>query len=103
MDMKIEEKHDGTPMASQGILHQEIAGMHHDRKASTTREPYGPAGFHGLFANHYVAMCAAFATIGGLLFGYEYVLPFPNLSKAYVDLKSTAKVSSPSHLSWTNF
>jgi MFS family permease len=28
-------------------------------------------GFAGLFSNYYVALCAAFATIGGLLFGYD--------------------------------
>lgn len=28
-------------------------------------------GFRGLFSNPYVAMCALFATIGGLLFGYD--------------------------------
>lgn len=27
-----------------------------------------PIGFQGLFSNHYVATCATFATIGGLLF-----------------------------------
>jgi hypothetical protein len=32
---------------------------------------YGPPGIRGVFASSYVAMCAAFATIGGLLFGYE--------------------------------
>lgn len=69
--------------------HQEFAGMHSNERAWATREPYGPAGkylrcdlamsrlhtqgFKGLFSNYYVAMCAAFATIGGLLFGYEYV------------------------------
>jgi hypothetical protein len=31
-------------------------------------------GFKGLFSNYYVALCALFATLGGLLFGYEYVL-----------------------------
>ncbi|EUC46368.1 hypothetical protein COCMIDRAFT_25582 [Bipolaris oryzae ATCC 44560] len=41
------------------------------RDGMIAREPYGPAGFSGLFANPYVAMCAAFATIGGLLFGYD--------------------------------
>lgn len=30
-------------------------------------------GFKGLFANHYVALCAAFSALGGLIFGYEYV------------------------------
>ncbi|KAI1575895.1 AraJ, Arabinose efflux permease [Pyrenophora tritici-repentis] len=29
------------------------------------------SSFRGLFTNPYVAMCAAFATIGGLLFGYD--------------------------------
>ncbi|RYN83588.1 hypothetical protein AA0117_g1074 [Alternaria alternata] len=41
------------------------------KQGMVTREPYGPAGFRGLFSNPYVAMCAAFATIGGLLFGYD--------------------------------
>ncbi|KAL2671512.1 hypothetical protein Neosp_014102 [[Neocosmospora] mangrovei] len=34
-------------------------------------EPYGPSGFRGLFSSPYVAMCAAFSAIGGLLFGYD--------------------------------
>lgn len=45
--------------------------MHHVNEAIVAREPYGPSGFQGLFTNHYVALCAAFATIGGLLFGYD--------------------------------
>lgn len=28
-------------------------------------------GFRGIFASRYVTLCAAFAAIGGLLFGYE--------------------------------
>ena len=72
MDVKDSEKNDITPMTSGGIFHQEVAGMRTEAKASNTREPYGPPGFRGLFTNHYVAMCAAFATLGGLLFGYEY-------------------------------
>lgn len=34
---------------------------------------YGPPGIRGVFSSTYVALCAGFATIGGLLFGYEYV------------------------------
>lgn len=34
---------------------------------------YGPPGIRGVFSSSYVALCAGFATIGGLLFGYEYV------------------------------
>jgi hypothetical protein len=33
--------------------------------------PYGPSGFKGIFASRYVAYCAAFSAIGGMLFGYE--------------------------------
>lgn len=58
----------------------------------TTIEPYGPSGvlsstttnpvaphadsekgFRGIFSSRYVALCAAFSAIGGMLFGYEYV------------------------------
>lgn len=78
-----------APTASNGVMHHEVAGLHHAGKAWEAREPYGPVGtfpniqpssiswltsvlgFRGLFSNHYVALCAAFATIGGLLFGYD--------------------------------
>ena len=32
---------------------------------------YGPAGLAGLRANTYALRCAAFASIGGLTFGYD--------------------------------
>ncbi|KAG2168977.1 hypothetical protein JADG_008716 [Aureobasidium aubasidani] len=35
------------------------------------REAYGPAGIAGIFGNSYVALCAAFSAMGGLLFGYD--------------------------------
>ncbi|KAF2707361.1 MFS general substrate transporter [Pleomassaria siparia CBS 279.74] len=56
---------------STGGMHQEDVARNHAGKAWTTREPYGPAGFGGLFTKYYVAMCATLATIGGLLFGYD--------------------------------
>ncbi|GAB0132372.1 hypothetical protein EsDP_00000812 [Epichloe bromicola] len=34
-------------------------------------EPYGPPGFRGIAASRYVAICASFSAIGGLLFGYD--------------------------------
>ncbi|KAF2237453.1 putative MFS monosaccharide transporter [Viridothelium virens] len=49
----------------------EITVARHDRAVWETRETYGPAGFRGLFSNYYVSLCAAFATLGGLLFGYD--------------------------------
>ncbi|CAO2656290.1 Nn.00g050930.m01.CDS01 [Neocucurbitaria sp. VM-36] len=51
--------------------HQEVMGQHHSNMDFVTREPYVSPGFRGLFQNPYVALCAAFATIGGLLFGYD--------------------------------
>ncbi|KAI4655332.1 hypothetical protein J4E93_000044 [Alternaria ventricosa] len=50
---------------------REAMSPYPSKQGTVTREPYGPAGFRGLFSNPYVAMCAAFATIGGLLFGYD--------------------------------
>ncbi|KAI5927630.1 general substrate transporter [Camillea tinctor] len=35
------------------------------------RETYGPSGLKGIFTNKYVTCCAAFATIGGAMFGYD--------------------------------
>ncbi|KAM0342876.1 hypothetical protein ACHAPU_009080 [Fusarium lateritium] len=48
-----------------GAVTEEHAGM------NTSLEPYGPSGFRGLFSSPYVAACAAFSAIGGLLFGYD--------------------------------
>ena len=36
-----------------------------------TRKAYCEPGFRGLFTSYYVTFCAAFATMGGLLFGYD--------------------------------
>lgn len=33
--------------------------------------PYGHSGFVGLFANSFVTLCAAFAAVGGIAFGYD--------------------------------
>ncbi|KAF2738009.1 MFS sugar transporter-like protein [Polyplosphaeria fusca] len=74
MDDKTNVTKDGievAPMAYNRIFDQELAGLHHDQGAWAAREPYGPPGFKGLFSNHFVALCALFATIGGLLFGYD--------------------------------
>ncbi|KAF2144680.1 uncharacterized protein K452DRAFT_266697 [Aplosporella prunicola CBS 121167] len=50
--------------------HKEIA-VHTDRPVLERREAYGPPGFRGLFTCYYVALCAAFSALGGLLFGYD--------------------------------
>lgn len=45
--------------------------IHHAEAVWEHRDTYGPPGFRGLFSNHYVAFCAAFAAIGGMVFGYD--------------------------------
>ncbi|RCI16641.1 hypothetical protein L249_2575 [Ophiocordyceps polyrhachis-furcata BCC 54312] len=61
--------------------------------AETEQEPYGPSGIKGIFSSQYVAACACFSAIGGLLFGYdqgvvsvilimdEFVARFPQVSE----------------------
>ena len=42
--------------------------VHHAEAIWERREPYG-----GLYANHYALLCAAFAALGGMIFGYDQV------------------------------
>ncbi|KAM4062701.1 major facilitator superfamily protein [Hirsutella rhossiliensis] len=42
-----------------------------DVSINLNTEPYGPPGFKGIAASRYVALCASFSAIGGLLFGYD--------------------------------
>ncbi|KAI1102683.1 general substrate transporter [Jackrogersella minutella] len=52
--------------------HVETAkAVHNERPVWEERETYGKAGFLGIFTNKYVTVCAAFATMGGALFGYD--------------------------------
>ena len=45
--------------------------IHHSEEIWSHRETYGPPGFKGAFSNTYAALCAAFAAIGGMIFGYD--------------------------------
>lgn len=47
------------------------SGVEHTEHIALDVEPYGPPGFRGIAASRYVAICASFSAIGGLLFGYE--------------------------------
>lgn len=47
------------------------APTHDTRPVWEQRETYGPAGIRGIFKSRYVFAAAAFATLGGTLFGYE--------------------------------
>lgn len=57
--------------ASDDRLQSRDVFVHHAEAVINQREPYGPPGFRGLFTNHFAALCAGFAAIGGLLFGYD--------------------------------
>ena len=47
--------------------------VHSTKPVWEQRETYGPSGLKGVFKSRYVFAAAAFATLGGTLFGYEYV------------------------------
>lgn len=42
-----------------------------DADGHTYTYTYGPTGLSGLLHNHYAFLCAIFASIGGLSFGYD--------------------------------
>ena len=52
---------------------QDQVFVHHAEAVWKSRELYGPSGFGGLFSNYYATSCAAFAALGGLIFGYDQV------------------------------
>lgn len=59
------------------------------------RESYGPAGFRGLFGNSYATLCASFAAIGGMVFGYDQgvvsvILVMPNFLDRFTRVSETA-------------
>lgn len=45
--------------------------IHHSEAVWDHRQTYGPPGFKGVLMNSYAALCAAFAAIGGMIFGYD--------------------------------
>ncbi|KAF2685867.1 general substrate transporter [Lentithecium fluviatile CBS 122367] len=69
--MGVVEKIDGDVSPAPSQLHQESVAVKDTYEPWMVREPYGPGGFQGIFTNHYVTVCAFFATLGGLLFGYD--------------------------------
>lgn len=59
------------------------------------RESHGPPGFRGLFSNRYATSCAAFAAIGGMVFGYDQgvvsvILVMPDFLDRFVRVSETA-------------
>ena len=69
--------------------------IHHSEAAWEHRDTYGPPGFKGIFANYYAALCAAFAALGGLIFGYDQgvvsiVLVMPQFLARFARVSDTA-------------
>ncbi|KAL8715903.1 MAG: hypothetical protein Q9220_000570 [cf. Caloplaca sp. 1 TL-2023] len=62
-ERKVEE--DGRSVKARGTF------IHHAEAVWDQRESYGPFGFKGVFINSYAARCAAFAALGGMVFGYD--------------------------------
>ena len=69
--------------------------IHHSEAVWEHRDTYGPPGFKGVFTNYYPALCAAFAAIGGLIFGYDQgvvsiVLVMPQFLTRFTRVSDTA-------------
>ncbi|KAI7573919.1 hypothetical protein KC343_g23369, partial [Hortaea werneckii] len=63
------KKIDGDETAMRETM--ETPGVHNSGAVWQTRETYCEPGFKGIFTSYYVALCAVFAALGGLLFGYD--------------------------------
>ncbi|KAL8942178.1 MAG: hypothetical protein Q9211_001508 [Gyalolechia sp. 1 TL-2023] len=69
--------------------------VHHAEALWTQREPYGPAGLKGVTISSYAALCAAFAALGGMVFGYDQgvvsvVLVMPQFLSRFTRVSETA-------------
>ncbi|KAF2835788.1 general substrate transporter [Patellaria atrata CBS 101060] len=54
-----------------GKTEVEVVPKHNADAMWNNRPTYGPPGLKGLLTSRYVALCAAFSAMGGLLFGYD--------------------------------
>ena len=80
----------GVPIQNTGDIF-----IHHSEAVLGHRDTYGPPGFKGVFTNYYAARCAAFAAIGGLIFGYDQgvvsvVLVMPQFLTRFTRVSDTA-------------
>ena len=69
-DTNSQEKNHSPSMANK-LEHGENPAVHSSAAIWESRQPYCEPGFRGLFSSSYVVLCASFATLGGLLFGYD--------------------------------
>ena len=90
MALKIDVKDGDVPVQDNPYVF-----IHHAEAVWEQRETYGPAGFRGLLSNSYAALCAAFAAIGGMVFGYDQgvvsvVLVMPQFLARFPRVSETA-------------
>ncbi|KAL8853961.1 MAG: hypothetical protein Q9221_001269 [Calogaya cf. arnoldii] len=69
--------------------------LHHAEAVWDQRDPYGPTGFRGVFISYYATLCAAFAAIGGMVFGYDQgvvsvILVMPQFLARFTRVSETA-------------
>lgn len=69
--------------------------IHHAEAVWRHRDTYGPPGFKGVFMSPYAALCAAFAAIGGMIFGYDQgvvsiVLVMPQFVARFPEVSETS-------------
>ncbi|KAL8736717.1 MAG: hypothetical protein Q9166_000083 [cf. Caloplaca sp. 2 TL-2023] len=90
MESKIEDAEEGAIAAN-----QRCTFVHHAEAVWDQRQPYGPSGLKGLFISYYAALCATFAAIGGMVFGYDQgvvsvVLVMPQFLSRFTRVSETA-------------
>ncbi|KAL8779032.1 MAG: hypothetical protein Q9213_007130 [Squamulea squamosa] len=90
MQSKFDETEEGANAA-----HERGTFVHHAEAVWDQREPYGPSGFGGVFISYYATLCAAFAAIGGMVFGYDQgvvsvVLVMPQFLSRFTRVSETA-------------
>lgn len=72
-----------------------LHGVTHHAEAVFGKDTYGPPGIRGLFHNPFVFLCAACATLGGMLFGYDQgvvsvILVMPQFLEKFPRVSETA-------------
>ncbi|KAL8627570.1 hypothetical protein Q9189_006741 [Teloschistes chrysophthalmus] len=90
MDSRIEKSEEMNPMTG-----DQTKFVHHAEAVWDQREPYGPSGFKGVFNSSYATLCAAFAALGGMVFGYDQgvvsvILVMPQFLSRFTRVSETA-------------
>lgn len=90
MESKFEDSKDGNRSPD-----DRDTFVHHAEAVWNQREPYGPAGLKGITISSYAALCAAFAALGGMVFGYDQgvvsvVLVMPQFLSRFTRVSETA-------------